>query len=359
MLYDNGYYLRGLSRLPMKILPNERRVGSAMFQEENVRSIFTSADVAQLPIRERVGLVIEARDVATALTKIREAEQAGVKQAWMTQSVGMLDTLTLFAAMAMQTTRVRLGTSIIPVYPRHPLVMALQAATVDALAPGRLRLGVGTSHRHVMENVYGLSMPSPLAYLREYVEVMRQGLWEGRVDHQGRFFKVAAPLPRTARIPLLISALGEKAFRLAGEIADGAISWVCPVPYLLNTALPALRAGAQARNRPAPPLVAHIPVAMSTDEAAVQAAVTQRISYYTKAPFYVHMFAAAGFPIAEDGSGVDALVKALVVAGDQAQVEKRLRELIASGLDELMLMLVPVADEAGERGQLIQVIASL
>src|SRR5437588_8875974 len=218
-----------------------------MSQEENVRSILTASDVAQLPVRERVGLVIEARDVGTALSKRREAEQAGVKQAWMTQSVGMLDTLTLFAAMAMQTTGVRLGTSIIPVYPRHPLVMALQAATVDALAPGRLRLGVGTSHRHVMENVCGLSMPSPLAYLREYVEVMRQGFWEGHVSHQGRFFKVAAPLPRTAQLPLLISALGERAFRLAGEIADGAISWVCPVPYLLNTSLPALRAGAQGR----------------------------------------------------------------------------------------------------------------
>src|SRR2546421_4269711 len=330
-----------------------------MSQEENVRTILTSSDVSQLPVRGRAGLAIQATDVATVINRIREAEDAGVQQAWMTQSAGMLDTLTLFAAAATQTTRIRLGTSIVPVYPRHPLVMAQQAATIDALAPGRLRLGVGTSHRHVMENVYGLSMPSPLAYLREYVEVMRQGLWEGRVDHQGRFFKVAAPLPHTAQIPLLISALGERAFRLAGEFADGAISWVCPVPYLLNTALPALRAGAQARNRPAPPLVAHIPVAMSTDEAAVQAAATQRLSYSPKTPFYVHMFAAAGFPIAEDGSGVDALVKALVVAGDQAQVEKRLRELIASGLDELMLMLVPVADEAGERGQLIEVIASL
>ena len=122
--------------------------------------------------------------------RIREAEHAGVQQVWMTQSVGMLDTLTLFAAVAAHTTRIRLGTSIVPIYPRHPLVMALQAVTVDALAPGRLRLGVGTSHRHVMENVYGLSMPSPLAYLREYVEVIRQGLWEGRVDHQGTFFKV-------------------------------------------------------------------------------------------------------------------------------------------------------------------------
>src|SRR5713226_1164632 len=330
-----------------------------MSQEKTVRSTLTSEDVSQLPVRDRVGLVIQATDVATTITRIREAEHAGGQQIMKTQTVGLMDTLTLFSAAKSHTTRIRLGTSIVPVYPRHPLVMAQQAATIDALAPGRLRLGVGTSHRHVMENVYGLSMPSPLAYLREYVEVMRQELWEGRVDHQGRFFKVAASIPRPAQIPLLISALGEKAFRLAGEVADGAISWVTPVPYLLDTALPALRAGAQAQNRPVPPLVAHIPVAMSIDEAAVQAAAMQRISSYTKAPFYAHMFAAAGFPIAADGSGVDALVKALVVAGDQAQVKKRLRELIASGLDELLLMPVPVADEAREREQLLQVIGSL
>jgi alkanesulfonate monooxygenase SsuD/methylene tetrahydromethanopterin reductase-like flavin-dependent oxidoreductase (luciferase family) len=142
-------------------------------------------------------------------------------------------------------------------------------------------------------------------------------------------------------------------------VADGAISWVCPVPYLLDTALPALRAGAQAQHRPAPPLVAHIPVAMSTDEAAVHAAALARVSSYTKAPFYAHMFAAAGFSVAADGTGLAALVKALMVAGEQAQVEKRLRKLLASGLDELLLMLVPVADEAREREQLIQVIGSL
>ena len=306
-----------------------------------------------------IGLVVQASDAATTIGRIREAEQAGIQQVWMTQSAGMLDTLTLFAVAATQTTSVRLGTAIVPVYPRHPMVMAQQAATIDGLAPGRLRLGVGTSHRHLIEDMYGLAMPSPLAYLREYVEVLRPVLWEGRVDHKGKFFRVTGSIPRPAQVPLLISALGEKAFRLAGEIADGAISWVCPVPYLLNTAMPALRAGAQARNRPTPPLVAHIMVAMSTDEVAVQAAAAKRISFYTKAPFYLHMFAAAGFPIGEDGAGVDALVKALVVAGNEAQVETRLRELLVSGLDELMLMLVPVADEASEREQLIRVIGAL
>ncbi len=327
--------------------------------QEHVRPILTSTEIAQLPLRDRVGLVVQASDIAGTIGKIREAEQAGVQQVWMTQSAGMLDTLTLYAAAVTQTTRIRLGTSIVPVYPRHPLVMAQQAATIEALAPGRLRLGVGTSHRHIIESMYGLAMPAPLAYLSEYVEVMRRVLWHGRVDHHGRFFKVASSIPRPAQVPLLISALGEKAFRLAGEISDGAISWVCPVPYLLDTALPALRAGAEARNRPAPPLVAHIPVALSSDEAAVQAAATPRISFYTRAPFYAHMFAAAGFPLGEDGSGLPALLKALVVAGDEAQVEQRVRELIASGLDELMLMLVPVADEAREREQLMRIIGRL
>jgi F420-dependent oxidoreductase-like protein len=323
---------------------------------ENLRSILTATDVAQLPVRERVGVSIQSPDVPSAISRIREAEDAGISQVWMTSSVG--DILTLFAAAATQTTRVRFGTSIVPVYPRHPLVMAQQAATIEALAPGRIRLGVGTSHRHLMENIYGLSMPSPLAYLREYVEVMRQGLWGGRVDHQGRFFKVNSSFLQM-RIPLLISALGEQAFRLAGEISDGAISWMCPVPYLLDKALPALQAGAKAKGRSAPPLVAHIPVALSTDVAAVQKAATPRVSFYTKAPFYAHMFAAAGFPIGEDGSGVDTLVKELVVAGNEAQVGQRLQELLASGLDELLLMQIPVADETREREQLLQVIASL
>ncbi len=143
MLFDEGVLLRGTKPLAcaMWILTNERKAESDMSQDETVRSILTSSDASQLPVRDRVGLVIQATDVATTITRIHEAEHAGVQQIWMTQSVGMLDTLTLFAAVAAQTRRIRLGTSIVPVYPRHPLVMALQAATIDALAPGRLRLG--------------------------------------------------------------------------------------------------------------------------------------------------------------------------------------------------------------------------
>ncbi len=304
----------------------------------------------------RVGLVIRAPDAAAAVTAITAAETAGVRQVWMTQGAAAPDTLLIFAAAAMRTSHVRFGTAIVPTYPRHPLALAQQALALADLAPGRLRLGIGTSHRSTIEGVYGLPLTAPLAHLREYVAILRALLWEGRVDHHGRFFDVAASLPRPARPPILISALRAGAFRLAGEVADGALSWVCPASYLLNTALPALRAGAAAAGRPAPPLVAHVPVALSQDQAAVLTAARPALQGYARQPFYAGMFADAGFPLAAGGSLPDALVTNLVVAGDETTVAARLRELLAAGLDELMVMLIPVADEATETARLTRLV---
>src|SRR6266849_1205342 len=232
----------------------------------------------QRPIRERVGLALYGRNAAGSLSTIVAAEAAGVRQIWMTQTTPAPDTLAIFAAATVQTSSVRLGTAIVPTYPRHPLALAQQALTISDLAPERLRLGVGPSHRPIIEGVYGIPMTAPLEHLREYVTVLRATLWDGKVDYQGRFYTVKTTLSRTPRTPILISALREGAFHLAGEISDGAISWVCPIPYLLEKALPALRAGAAQSGRPVPPLVAHIPVAFSQDRQAVLAAGHQQIS---------------------------------------------------------------------------------
>ena len=202
-----------------------------------------------------------------------------------------------------------------------------------------------------------MSQTSPLAYLREYITVLRGLLGEGKIDHHGTFFNITAT-SRTAPIPLLVSALRPKAFLLAGEISDGALSWVCPVPYLLNQALPALRAGAQAKQRPAPPLVAHVLVALNTDEATVQAQARQFLRHYSELPFYVHMFEEAGLPVT-DGSGLDALAKALVISGDEATLRGRLAELLANGLDELMVHPLPLTNEGKEFQQLLQLLAAI
>ncbi len=331
-----------------------------MSQEKELRYPLSSKAVRERPLRDRVGITILPTDTVAAITRIREAERAGVQQIWMGDS-DYADTLTLFAAATAQTERIRLGTAIVSTYPRHPLVMARQALTIHDMAPGRLRLGIGPGGRMPIENWYGLSHTSPLPYLKDYVEVLRSVLWEGNTNYQGTFFKVALPTPRTAQVPLLISALGPKAFQLAGEIADGVLPWMSPIPYLLKVALPALRAGAEARQRPTPPIIAHVLVALSTDEAAVLAATRQWPQMYARAEAYARMFAQAGFAEAANGNEteIDALARTLVISGDEVTVRNSVQELLASGLDELQLQLVPVADETQERLQLLHLVGSL
>src|SRR5579885_224928 len=325
----------------------------------NPSVILTAQDAQSLPVRERVGLAVARLDTATLVQTVIAAEAAGVRQVWSTQSALQADTLTTCAAAVLQTNTVRLGTAIVPTYPRHPLTMASQALALNDLAPGRLRLGVGPSHRPLIEGIYGMQMGKPLEHLREYVQIMRAALWSGQVDYGGKYFQVKATLPRLVQIPVLISVLRENAFRLAGEIADGAISWLCPVPYLLRTGLPALRASAQAQGRPAPPLVAHVLVAMSEDRSAVLQATRAQVQSYGRLPFYASMFADAGHPVGPDGSMSDVLIESLVISGRSASIAERLQELLASGLDELLVWPVPIQQAQSEMRLLMQLIGGL
>jgi F420-dependent oxidoreductase-like protein len=309
-----------------------------------------------------VGPLVTRPTPTATLELIVRAEERGVSTAWSTVGGTNPDAVTLFAAAATRTHQITLGTAIVPIYPRHPLVLASQALVLADLAPGRVRLGLGPSHRPTIEGMFGLPFVQPLAYLREYLTVLRHLLWDGQVDHAGAFLRVHATLPAGTtppRTPLLISALRANAFRLAGEIADGAISWMCPISYLAQTARPALGSGAAAAGRPAPPLIAHVPVAMQTDRDAVRAAARQRLGTYGRLPFYARMFADAGFPTASDGTMPDALFDALVVSGEPGQVAARLAAIRAAGMDEVLVHLVPVADEAMEEAALFTALAAV
>ncbi|MGZ3609833.1 MAG: LLM class flavin-dependent oxidoreductase [Ktedonobacteraceae bacterium] len=327
--------------------------------QNNETSPIASQTFEQRSNRERIGLAIYGADAAAAAKAIVAAEAADVRQVWMTQFTSAPDTMAIFAAASLQTSRVRMGTAIVPTYPRHPISLAQQALTLGDLAPNRLRLGIGTSHRPAIEGFYGIPMSAPLEHLREYVDILRAILWQGEVDYHGRFFNVKTTFPRTPRTPILISALRTGAFHLAGEVSDGAISWVCPVQYLLEKALPALRSGAAKGGRPVPPLVAGIPVALSQDRKAVQAAARCQLSRYERLPFYANMFADAGFPIAPDGTMTDALIDSLVVYGDEAAIATRFAELLEAGLDELLVMNVQIADPDIEQVRLSRLIGQI
>jgi F420-dependent oxidoreductase-like protein len=308
------------------------------------------------------GLVVPTYpDVTKTLDVIRAADQAGVGTVWQTVGATRPDAVTTYAAAAVQTERVKLGTSIVPTYPRHPATLASQVLTLASLAPDRLRLGIGPSHRPTIEGQLGIPMGKPLSHLREYLEVLRSLLWDGKADVNGDYYQVNLAFqdgttpPRTE---ILTSTLSVNAYRLAGELADGALSWVSPVPYLIETALPALAEGAAAAGRSAPPLIAHVPVAVTPDRAAALAATTRDFGMYGRLPFYARMFEAAGVPPTADGTSA-AAIEALAVSGSADEIANRLQEILAAGMGEVYVSHVIVTDEAAERAELMRILASL
>ncbi len=322
-------------------------------------------DIATRPLQERVGLSIKKEGfvagykVQEVIDEIKEAEEAGIQDIWIPQ-VGSVDTMTVFTAAALQTQQIRFNLGIVPIYTRHPLVLAQQVVAFNEVAPGRLRLGIGSSNQGLM-GMYGINIHKPLSYLREYMSVLRTVLETGHVDYEGHFFQVHYHWvdDRIVNVPLMISALGEKAFETAGEIADAALPWLAPIPYLLDKALPALKKGAQSRQRPAPPIIASVLVALSEDTQAVQREAFKQIAVYLDVPYFPRLFAAAGVPLGSNGEGMERLISTLVVQGSAAAVEEQLRQILATELAEVNITLVPVIDEKKELTQLQQIIRNL
>ena len=281
-----------------------------------------------------LGVAIRGDKTHEVLALIEQAEQLGLHAVWMTTGGARLDSITIFAAAALRTQHIKLGTSIVPTFPRHPLVMVQQTQVVAQLAPGRFRLGVGPSHRPTIEAM-GIPFASPLGHLREYLHILKALLQHGRVDMDGTYYKAHETIPEPLDLPVMASALQRGSFELCGEEADGAISWICPGVYLRDVALPAMRLGAERVGRPVPPLIAHAPVCVHDNAEEVRAAVRAQIQN-PRLPFYRQMLIAAGFPEAADGTWSDAMIDAVVLWGNETRVTERLHDLFAYGATEIL-----------------------
>lgn len=320
-----------------------------MQQKENFRSL-----------RERVSIMPGLTDPADLVASLVEIEEAGVDHVWVGFGpAGFPDLLTTLAAAVARTTHLKLGTSIVQVFSRHPVLIAQQALSLSRLAPGRLKLGIGTGSPAQAKSIYGVEMKAPLAYLREYAQVLRALLQQGESHHQGHYFTVDVSLQAASQVPLFISALGPGAFRLAGEIADGVLPFMCPLPYLTTTALSALSAGAAAAGRPRPPIVAHELIAFTEDRATALQAGRRVIDFFAKLPTYHNMFVEAGFSEQEITAVSDRLVDSLLVFGNESRIKDRLQEQLSSGVDELTISPVPISDAAQEQTRLARLLGQL
>jgi len=289
---------------------------------------------------EQAGVSIQAFTADEFVQQVKQAEDLGIGTAWTTiGGAGGADPLTVAAAAFAGTSRIRVGTAIIPTWPRHPLALASQALALHQLAPGRLRLGIGPSHEPMMAANYGVQWRTPLTHLREYLTSLSALFREGAVDMDGTHVTAHARWREPAGIELLASALRPRSFALCGELADGAISWMSPLQYLVDEALPAIAEGASGAGRDAPPMVVHVPVSVNTDREAVREMARQQLGRYATVPFYRAMFERAGFPMGDPSAPdalPDSLLDDLVVSGTSEEVTVGLRRYLDAGAGEVL-----------------------
>jgi alkanesulfonate monooxygenase SsuD/methylene tetrahydromethanopterin reductase-like flavin-dependent oxidoreductase (luciferase family) len=308
----------------------------------------------------RIGLdVTDKTNAATSVDSIMRAESRGVPMVWSTVGGLRPDAMTFFPAALARTNSIKLGTAIVPTYPRHPAALFSQAEAIYQMFPDRFRLGIGPSHRPNIEGAFGLDMGKPLDHLREYLTVMRSLIDTGEAEFSGDYYQINVSGGSPAPMPLYISALRRNAFRLAGEASDGAISWLCPVQYLVETAIPAMREGASIAGRSNPRMIAHVPVVMSDDLQKVRQIAQPVVGRYARLPFYANMFADAGYPVGADSTPTDALLDHLVVNGTPETIHQRLASILETDIDELLVMLIPGEDFASEEETLSGIIAEL
>jgi alkanesulfonate monooxygenase SsuD/methylene tetrahydromethanopterin reductase-like flavin-dependent oxidoreductase (luciferase family) len=241
--------------------------------------------------------LIPGRDLSAATALAARAEDLGYESLWVTHGLGR-DSFPVLQAYGAVTRRIGLGNGVVPIQPRHPAAMAQTALTLNEVTGGRFRLGLGVSHRPMIESMLGLELREPLAVMREYVAVLR-GAFGAGASFEGKHYRVrwSLALPeRPPAPPIYLAGLSTRMLTLAGEIADGVILWLAPPSYVERVALPALAEGRRRAGKTLDgfEIVAAVPLAITDDRAAALGAFRNELTRYLQLPFYRAMLDAAG-----------------------------------------------------------------
>ncbi len=269
------------------------------------------------------------RNLEVLLQDVTGVVDCGVSSFWCSQIFGF-DAVSLMALLGRETSRIELGTAVVPVYGRHPLVLAMQARTAQAASGGRFALGVGLSHQLMVEGVYGLSYEHPAAYMREYLSALVPALSGEQVNFQGE--RVSAnmlgPLQPAGVEPVgvVVAALGSAMLKVAGELASGTITWMTGVRTIGSHIVPGIRRAAEDAGRGEPRIVAGLPVCVTQDVASAREKASRIYAIYGSLPSYRAM-------LDREGAGGPADV---AVAGSEEEVEAALLALADAGATDFM-----------------------
>lgn len=238
-----------------------------------------------------------------------------------------VDVLTVITLAGRVVPDIELETAVVPIYPRHPVALAQQALTTQAAIGGRLTLGVGLSHRPMVENGWGLSFERPVEYMQEYLAILQPLLHGQSVAFSGRRFKSQMQLatPEVTPPSVVLAALGERMLRLAGEQTDGTATWMVGPKTLASHITPIITAAARKAGRPAPRIIVGLPICVTNDPEAARARAARVFERYGQLPSYKAMLEREGAANPAD----------VAVVGSEADVEWQLAEIERAGGTEL------------------------
>ncbi len=277
-----------------------------------------------------------AQDVAGQVQAVVDAENDGFEGIWFGQVFGP-DAMTVLAVAGAKTSRIELGTSVVPTYPRHPHVMAQQALTVQAASDGRFNLGIGLTHAPVVEGMWGLSYDRPAVHMREYLSVLLPLVREGRASFNGEMFRVNATVsvPDAKPLPVLIAALAPVMLRICGEMTDGTVTWMVGPKTLETHIVPRINKAANGAGRPKPRVVVGLPVAVTDDPAGAREKAARTFQLYGGLPNYRRVLDIEGAAGPAD----------VAIVGNEAEVEKQIRAVAAAGSTDFLAAAFPVGDD--------------
>lgn len=231
---------------------------------------------------------------------VEAAAAAGYASYWTPQIFDM-DALTALAVIARDVAEIRLGTAVVPTYPRHPMALAQQALTVSQISGGRLDLGIGLSHKPVVEGMWGMSFDRPVKHMSDYLKILMPLLADQAVSHGGELLTGRGQIGVKAEAPpVYIAALGAQMLKLAGKFADGTITWMTGPRTVADLTAPTINAAAESAGRAAPAVITAVPVCLTDDVDAARARAAKEYEIYGQLPSYRAMLDHEGLGGPED-----------------------------------------------------------
>jgi len=270
----------------------------------------------------------------------KDFEARGFDTMWMANIFG-IDAITAAAIIGRETETIGLGTAVVPTYPRHPTALAQQALTAQAASAGRFALGIGLSHKVVIEDMLGLSYARRAKHMREYMAVLGPLLRGEPAKFEGEEYRVnlALAVPGATPVPTLIAALGDHMLRIAGETADGTILWMTGPDTIESHIGPKLRSAAADSGRPEPRVVAGLPIVLTENVDAAREAISKILVIYGQLPSYRAM-------LDKEGAAGPADV---ALVGNEKELDAQLQRLRDVGVTDFSASIAPTEDGASYR----------